>query len=105
MIAGLQDFVFPLSRPDDPTGLGVRARCEAPSHRRDNHGAEKSKVECEKLINMVRQKRIIFQKKNIADIYKDEYNKNLFKFDRFKYLATYRNSMDPSPRIHFEMDK
>lgn len=44
----------------------------------------KAKAECLKLINKIKQNKI-------AEIYTNEVNKNLFKFDGCKYLSIYKH--------------
>jgi hypothetical protein len=44
---------------------------------------EKAIKECNNLLELIKQKKI-------AQIYKNEYTKNLFKFDRIRYLSIYK---------------
>ena len=59
---------------------------------------EKAKIECMNLINLVK-------KYNIPIIYQDEYNKNMFKFDRHNYMSILRNKMGTSPSLYIKNDK
>jgi len=47
-------------------------------------GWEKATRECNNLLELIQQKKI-------SKIYYDEYTKNLFKFDRIRYLAIYKH--------------
>ena len=51
----------------------------------DRKAIVRATQECNKLIELIKQKKI-------AQIYRDEYTKNIFKFDRVKYLAIYKHS-------------
>jgi hypothetical protein len=50
----------------------------------DRKAVDRATRECNKLLDLIK-------KNKIAEIYKNEYNKNLFKFDRIRYLSIYKH--------------
>ena len=59
---------------------------------------EKARVRCWELIDSVKINKI-------NDIYNDEINQHMYRYNWIRYLAVYRDTVDPSPRIYLEMDK
>ena len=69
-----------------------------PNEPLDRKAVVRATNECMKLINLVR-------KKNIANEYRNEYTKNLYRYNYKHYLAIFENKLEQSPRVYKQNDK
>lgn len=59
---------------------------------------EKARIECNKLINLVK-------KNKVAQIYRDEVKRTIYKFDSIKYLSIYKHrKISDETGVYFKMD-
>jgi len=62
---------------------------------------EKARVKCLELINLLKKNKT----NNIRLIYKNEYTKNIYKFDRHMYLTILENKLGKKTGVYKQINK
>jgi hypothetical protein len=72
-----------------------------PNEPLDRKAVDRATNECKKLINKIINNS---QQKKISDIYKNEYNKNLHRYNRTRYLSIFKSDMAPSTCVYKQIN-